>query len=152
MIVLWVRSYRCAESIQYAHKTTGVVWWCSLFNLRGSLALGYRSFATAAPISDLGWTYGRYHLISARRLAETNNGYWLGFGRTTAWSYQMVLFPQWFLALLFAISPALHLRATIRSRRLHRAGHCPRCGYDLRATPERCPECGDAFGVEVNSR
>jgi len=73
----------------------------------------------------------------------------LGFvSGETRWgtSFRALTFPHWFLALLFAIPPALHLRGAIRSRRLNGAGHCPRCGYDLRATPERCPECGAEVG------
>ena len=45
-----------------------------------------------------------------------------------------------FLLVGLGTSPAL-TRGLRRRRRLARGG-CPACGYDLRATPDRCPECG----------
>jgi len=49
--------------------------------------------------------------------------------------------PYWFVAVCFAALPAL--RGWRRFRPVPRpAGLCPACGYDLRATPDKCPECG----------
>jgi hypothetical protein len=51
--------------------------------------------------------------------------------------------PHWFLVALFAILPTRRLVSIYRKR--NRQGNlCLKCGYDLRATPHRCPECGNA--------
>ena len=49
-------------------------------------------------------------------------------------------FPLWAPLAAFALIPAVRLYRRARGKR--QLGTCPRCGYDLRATPGRCPECG----------
>lgn len=50
--------------------------------------------------------------------------------------------PLWLIALVLGL-PAMVVVGQRRARRRRsQHGRCPTCGYDLRATPQRCPECG----------
>jgi hypothetical protein len=51
----------------------------------------------------------------------------------------------WLVVILAAVLPAARGAVFVKGmhrRRLARRGICLHCGYDLRATPQRCPECG----------
>ena len=50
--------------------------------------------------------------------------------------------PYWLAMIAFSGLPILAVTSRVRRLRQKRRGLCERCGYDLRASPERCPECG----------
>ncbi len=50
--------------------------------------------------------------------------------------------PHYAIAMVAAFLPAMWVLRQFRSRRRRLGGLCSVCGYDLRASPERCPECG----------
>lgn len=67
----------------------------------------------------------------------------------TDWLWDVVVpVVQWGAAVLICIWLAFWLSSVLRRMdEVETPGHraCPNCGYDVRATPERCPECGFAL-------
>ncbi len=65
---------------------------------------------------------------------------------------RMYSIPIWSIALVCALaSGLLTIPPVLRRRKRKKLGLCLKCGYDLRASQDRCPECGAEFvstGVE----
>lgn len=139
MAVLWVRSY----------------WVQILWSYRGESGETYfvRSndgclevMATTG-ITALPWT--GFHEFPAD---DSSNGFrwaYLGFDLhlqhpTTAVTLLWVDIPDWFICSVTAVLPYLWYRSYRQRRLAERKGLCPKCGYDLRASTDRCPECGTA--------
>jgi hypothetical protein len=67
-----------------------------------------------------------------------------GFGATVD-RFGVVVVPCWFVAVLAALLPGAWVVRHDRRVRRRIERYCEACGYDLRGSPGRCPECGEAF-------
>ena len=60
-----------------------------------------------------------------------------------------VVIPYWLPFTLLAVLPFVRWRSRRRARKA--PGHCASCGYDLRASKDRCPECGAPIPAEAKA-
>ena len=67
----------------------------------------------------------------------------------TAGEWTVVSVPFWFVAALTAAAPTAWLLRHLTRRHRRVKGLCPACGYDWRATPGRCPECGSTTAAST---
>ena len=66
---------------------------------------------------------------------------WMVPNDTPVW--MRVVLTAWWTLILGSFVVVSHRRYKgARRERWRLAGHCLHCGYDVRATPDRCPECG----------
>jgi hypothetical protein len=136
-VVLFVRSFTRNDHIAYVYST-GVV---SLGSVDGVFALGHgRSLSQRA--TSTGWRIGT-NAFNPDASFWDNHGFahqhevFSGAAAIDRWTV-----PHWCVTVLLLIPPlATAIRRRLRRRRVESA-RCSNCGYDLRATPHRCPECG----------
>lgn len=63
-------------------------------------------------------------------------------------SLRRCVIPFWIFLLAGSVLPLQTVFRRMRERFLLRAGRCIKCGYDMRASPTVCPECGHHAGAK----
>ena len=135
---LWIRSYFLSDTFNYGSRDSA---WVMYWN-QGRGIIDIYTGIKPSPRSDMGWS----HTV---REPEQEDYLW------SLWFFNIFhpsrdpAVKEWYLAIrlwpisaLTAIAPCVYLLRRFRRNRRKKLGLCKECGYDLRATTDRCPECG----------
>jgi hypothetical protein len=155
--VLWLRSYWTADFVARtrlhgpAGPGSGFTAWTAS-SLHGVLRIGSTTVVDRAPPDERPLTWqmepARSFIAPPVGLSYSSPSTirtpanWSRGQTTRAWMLQV---PYGFLAVPPGVLPTAWVAWRLWSRRSslsNRPGLCRRCGYDLRATPGQCPECG----------
>ena len=156
--VAWFVSSPGGRTDTYFHRSpAGRYWLVSFFPGKVSFERSTRTTQTAMPGVDppppppLAWGHssglaagwpapqsawnrlGFWHWPNGMRIVNQNHEVLV---------HESWVVPKWLVVLSFAIPAGAWAAARLARGQRRRQGLCPQCGYDLRATPHRCPECG----------
>jgi hypothetical protein len=148
LAILWGRSQSGADCFGWQQARPGSGPWSHwVYSSRGGFWIGY--FPDQHPLGPSArfvWERmpGAAPVHIEKPLFPSRR--WLRVGYATAGRPNGpagICLPYWLVVAVVAAFPAAVVVRRVRARlRARRKGFCRNCGYDLRASPERCPECG----------
>jgi hypothetical protein len=170
-IFLWARSGSVTDCIDYSRASNGQMTLLSLYSWRGQLVLEHRREpVTAWNVKYTGlslrhfpsafvWTSEYLSTVRRQVSSWSTPAFWFarlqfedtsGKGLPVPATARLFAVPDWLVVIAAALLPAAMLRKILLRRSRRAGGRCVNCGYDLRASTGRCPECGVA--VQPGSR
>ena len=160
VVALWLRSHRVADVLMWQQWRAGAGGmyhgtFRTLTSGRGVTGIDLTSLTTAFPATSDDKPKFEWTRADAAQFRLPGETFWnrIGFGyvsesqvtrglhdsTVTTRAYWL---PYWPLAALASAAPLRWgIVCVIRARR-KRKGLCARCGYDVRVSEGRCPECG----------
>jgi hypothetical protein len=164
--VLWAHSYKASDVFGYVHpqwslgvgSTNGhmMLSWTPAYAGPGALQFPngfvWNIFPAIPDENDpLNYTshdrFARWGVAYDRNHVQTNRR---ADGKVTAYNTGHRIFvPHWIVLVPPMILLAIGMRRLIWQRHASKAGLCFACGYDLRASPGRCSECGTLPATRV---